>query len=53
MGEYLYSIGAEWRERAAEARAATQARATAAAAATFVNPTSERLMGRLKGERFK
>lgn len=41
IGEYLYSIKAEWDERAAAAAHATQRRATRDAASTYVNTRSE------------
>ena len=52
IGEYLYSIQAEIAGRAEEKAAATTGRAAAAAAATFTNATSDRIVSRLKRDRF-
>ncbi|KAI3431406.1 hypothetical protein D9Q98_004459 [Chlorella vulgaris] len=53
IGEYLYSIQAEWDERAARVQHASQHRKEQSAASTFVNTRSERLVDRLKRERFR
>ncbi|KAL4431755.1 hypothetical protein ABPG77_002971 [Micractinium sp. CCAP 211/92] len=53
IGEYLYSIKAEWDEKAARLREVQQRRAQKNAASTFVNNRSERLVDRLKRERFR
>eukprot|EP00887_Chlorella_sp_A99_P002366 scaffold10.g2366.t1 len=52
VGDHLYQISSEWEERAHAARAATEHRAAADAASTYVNQRSERLVAKLKHERF-
>ncbi|KAL4440425.1 hypothetical protein ABPG75_003426 [Micractinium tetrahymenae] len=53
IGEYLYSIKAEWDEKAARVREVQERRAQQNASSTFVNHRSERLVDRLKRERFR
>ncbi|PSC72051.1 expressed ef-hand domain-containing [Micractinium conductrix] len=53
IGEYLYSIKAEWEQKAAAVRGAQERRAARNASSTFVNDRSERLVDRLKRERFR
>ncbi|PRW39076.1 expressed ef-hand domain-containing isoform A [Chlorella sorokiniana] len=53
IGERLYSIKAEWDDKAARLRREQERRAARDAASTYVNNKSEKLVDRLKRERFR
>ena len=53
VGEYLYSVKAEWDEKARAVRQATDEQVERDASSSFVNHRSEQLVDRLKRERFR